>query len=151
MNKIYRIIATFFGAGYAPVMPGTVGTLASLPLYLVLRRLSLPGYLLASGLIIAIGTKASDVMETEWGHDPSRIVIDETAGLLITLVSRPSGIRQIVLGTLIFRILDILKPPPVGTLDKKVQGGIGVMADDIAAGAIGAGILYMIKRSGIIK
>jgi phosphatidylglycerophosphatase A len=143
-----RVIATFFGAGYFPKAPGTFATLATLPLYLILRRLPAPLYILSLGKLIVLGVITSDVMERQWGHDPSRVVIDEVCGLLITLISRPKGFKEIALGTALFRFFDIVKPPPVGTIDKKVKGGIGIMADDIAAGVISALILLMVRKKG---
>jgi phosphatidylglycerophosphatase A len=145
---VSRVIATFFGAGYFPKAPGTFATLATLPLYLILRRLPAPLYILSLGKLIVLGVIASDVMEKEWGHDPSRVVIDEVCGLLITLISRPKGFKEIALGTALFRFFDIVKPPPVGTIDKKVKGGIGIMADDIAAGVMSALILLMVRKKG---
>jgi phosphatidylglycerophosphatase A len=146
-----RVIATFFGAGYFPKAPGTFATLATLPLYFILRRLPAPLYLLSVGKLIVLGIIASDAMEKEWGHDPSRVVIDEVCGLLVTLISRPKGIKEIALGTALFRFFDIVKPPPVGTIDKKVKGGIGIMADDITAGAISALILLMVRKKGWLE
>ena len=147
-SVVSRTIATFFGAGYFPKAPGTFATLATLPLYLALRRLSAPVYLLALGKLIAIGTIASGIMEKEWGDDPSRVVIDEVCGLLVTLISRPKGLREIALGTALFRFFDIVKPPPVGIIDKKVKGGIGIMADDIAAGGLAALVLALVRKKG---
>jgi phosphatidylglycerophosphatase A len=143
-----RVIATFFGTGYFPKAPGSFATLATLPLYLLLRRLPAYLYILSLGKLIVLGVIASDVMEKEWGKDPSRVVIDEVCGLLVTLISRPRGFKEIALGTALFRFFDIVKPPPVGTIDKKVKGGIGIMADDIAAGVISALILHLLRRKG---
>jgi len=145
---INRTIATFFGTGYIPRAPGTAATLAALPLYLILRRLPAALYILSLGKLIVLGVIASDAMERQWGKDPSRVVIDEVCGLLITLISRPKGFKEIALGTALFRFFDIIKPPPVGTIDKRVKGGIGIMADDIAAGLISALILHIVRRKG---
>ena len=144
--NVCRIIATFFCAGYAPKAPGTVGTLATLPLYGILRRLSLPRYLLATTVLGLIGVFVSQKMEDLWGKDPSRVVIDEVVGLLITLVSRPKGWREIGLGVLLFRAFDIIKPPPVGYVDRHVAGGAGIMADDMIAGAISAFLLSLVSK-----
>jgi len=141
-------IATFFGAGFFPKAPGTFATLAALPLYLLLRRLSLVPYLLVVALITAIGVAVSGELEQEWGKDPSRIVIDEVCGLLVTLVSRPAGFRDIVLGTALFRFFDIVKPPPVGTIDRTIPGGVGIMADDLAAGVMSACLLRLMQKRG---
>jgi phosphatidylglycerophosphatase A len=143
-----RVIATFFGTGYFPKAPGTFATIATLPLYLILRRLPAPIYILFLAKLIALGVITSDIMEKQWGKDPSRVVIDEVCGLLVTLISRPKGFKEIALGTLLFRFFDIIKPFPVGIIDRKVKGGIGIMADDIAAGVISALILRLLSRKG---
>ena len=77
LDALCRVITTFFGAGYAPKVPGTVGTFAALPLYLLLRKLSLSRYLLATALITIAGVASSSRMERCWGKDPGRVVIDE--------------------------------------------------------------------------
>ncbi|HPI92649.1 MAG TPA: phosphatidylglycerophosphatase A [Deltaproteobacteria bacterium] len=143
-----KAIATFLGAGFFPKAPGTFATLATIPLYLITRRLSLPLYLAFIGKLFAAGVLASGSMEKEWGKDPSRVVIDEVCGLLVTLIERPAGFKEIALGTALFRFFDIVKPPPVGTLDRKLKGGLGIMADDIAAGILAALVLHVIRRRG---
>ena len=143
-----KAIATFFGVGYLPKVPGTFGTLAAIPLYLVLRRLPIFLYILILGKLIAVGIITSDIQEKQWGRDPSRVVIDEVCGLLVTLIARPIGFKEIALGTALFRLFDIIKPPPVGIIDRRIKGGIGIMADDLAAGAMSALILHVIRRRG---
>lgn len=145
------VLSTFFGAGLAPKAPGTVGTLAAVPLYLALRKLPLPLYLAFVAKLFAAGVVASGEMEREWGKDPSRVVIDEVCGLLVALVSRPKSVRAVIAGFVLFRIFDILKPPPVSTLEKRLDGGLGIMADDIAAGAMAAGVLAVAKRLGWLR
>ncbi len=90
-------------------------------------------------LVIAIvGIIASQAYQDETGdHDRSEIVIDEVAGFLITMALVPIHWKSIALGFILFRFLDILKPGPIGWLDKNLKGGAGVMADDIVAGIIG--------------
>jgi len=140
------MIATFFFIGFAPKAPGTAGTIAALPLYCILRRLSLPGYLFCIALLTVLGTAASHSMEKQWGKDPSKVVIDEVVGLLITLASRPKSWRNILIGTAVFRFFDIIKPPPIGYIDRHVSGGVGIMADDMAAGALSACIVALAAK-----
>jgi phosphatidylglycerophosphatase A len=147
-RSVTTIIATFFGAGYLPRAPGTFASIAALPLYLFLKRLPLMPYLLVVGALTSIGLVVSGRMEQEWGKDPSRVVIDEVCGLLVTLISRPAGFRDIALGTVLFRIFDIFKPPPIGIIDRKLPGGLGIMADDLAAGLVSACILHFIRKKG---
>jgi len=108
----------------------------------------LPLYVGIIGKLFVAGVVASGVVEKEWGKDPSRVVIDEVCGLLVTLVERPAGMKEIALGAALFRLFDIIKPPPVGTLDKNVKGGFGIMADDVAAGVMAALVLWVIRRTG---
>lgn len=131
------IVATFFGTGHVPKAPGTAATFATLPLYLFLRRLSLPWYLFSIALVILLGIFSSGRMEKRWGKDPGKVVIDEVAGTLITLSARPAGPGEIFLGMALFRVFDILKPPPVSSLER-LPGGTGIMADDVAAGILSA-------------
>jgi phosphatidylglycerophosphatase A len=145
-RNIMEVIATFFGAGNLPKAPGTFGTIAALPLYLVIRRLPFACYLAITALLTIIGAVAAGKMEHEWGKDPSRVVIDEVCGLLVTLISRPARLKDIIIGTALFRFLDIVKPPPVGTIDKRVPGGVGIMADDIAAGIMAALVLHLTRK-----
>jgi len=143
-DRVTPWIATFFGVGLVPVAPGTFGSLAALPVFLLIRRLQFKGYLAVIAVLSLMGLKASHTVEKQWGRDPSRVVIDEVVGMLLTLVSRPKGPASIVAGFLVFRALDIIKPPPVGTLDRTVGGGLGIMADDMAAGLMGALILTLL-------
>jgi len=145
-GRISPLVATFFGAGLAPKAPGTFGSLAAIPVFLLIRRLPLKGYLAVIFALFLSGLKAAHDAEKLWGKDPSRVVIDEVVGMLLTLINRPKGYIPILAAFLVFRALDILKPPPVGTLDRALSGGMGIMADDMAAGLIGALILAILQR-----
>jgi phosphatidylglycerophosphatase A len=151
MTGIYRSIATFWGAGNFPVAPGTVGSMATIPLYLIIRGLSLTWYLIVVGVFAVLGVLAAEAMEKEWGRDPSRVVIDEVVGMLLALAGRPKGLKDILYAFVLFRVFDIVKPPPVGTLDKGLHGGIGIMADDMAAGLLSALILKIMKVLGMVR
>lgn len=95
-------------------------------------------------LLAILGMWASEQYEQlKGGHDHQEIVIDEVVGILITMTLVPLTWQSVLAGFILFRALDILKPFPIGTLDKKVRGGMGVMADDMAAGII-ANILLQI-------
>lgn len=146
---VNRLVATFLGVGYAPVAPGTAGTFATVPLYFLLRKLSLPRYLLSIGVLAVLGISAASRMEPLWGKDPGRVVIDEVVGFLVTLVSRPKGIRDVLIGFVLFRFFDVVKPPPARNLEA-LPGGFGIMADDVAAGAMSAlalaGIRAFLKK-----
>ncbi len=143
-----RLVASFGGVGFAPKAPGTVGTLAALPLGWAL--LQAPWLLVAAiGSACVGGTVA--VQRAGGGADHGWIVIDEVAGLWITLLGLvglprlppPHGIGVAVgLGAAfgVFRLLDIIKPGPIGRIDRR-HDSLGVMGDDVAAGFVGAGLL----------
>lgn len=124
-----------FGSGLAPFAPGTFGTLAAIPLYLLCVDLSLEIY---SGLIIlgfAIGIYWCDFTSKTLGvHDHSGIVWDEIVGFFITMIAVPPTWINIVIGFALFRLFDIWKPWPIKLLDEKVNGGFGIMIDDVLAG-----------------
>jgi len=130
-----NFLALGFGSGLAPKAPGTFGTLAAVPLYLMMTSLSNNQYLLLTALISLVGIWICGTSAEILGvHDHSGIVWDEIAGFLITMYLAPSGWLWIVLGFIYFRIFDILKPWPISWLDKHVGGGFGIMIDDIVAG-----------------
>ncbi|WP_252178448.1 phosphatidylglycerophosphatase A [Endozoicomonas sp. 4G] len=123
------------GSGLSPVAPGTVGTLAAIPFYLMFQHLPLWNYLLVLAVSIVLGIWLCDKTSKDLGvHDHRGIVWDEFVGYWITMLAAPSGWEWIVVGFILFRIFDILKPWPIGWLDKQVHGGLGIMIDDIVAG-----------------
>lgn len=134
------LIATCFGAGALPKMPGTWGSLATLPLGVLLLVLG-GSWAVAAGAAVAffMGWWATArVLEKVDGSDPGYIVIDEVAGQLIVLAMVPPDVVHVAFALVVFRTFDILKPWPIGWLDRNVHGALGVMIDDIAAGAAGA-------------
>lgn len=130
-----HFLAFGFGSGLAPVAPGTFGTLAAIPLYLLMQGLSLPLYLIITAIVCVVGIwicgKSSEILGV---HDHSGIVWDEFAGYFVTMIAAPPGWLWIVIGFGLFRLFDIWKPWPISVLDKKVHGGFGIMVDDILAG-----------------
>lgn len=130
-----RLLACGFGSGAAPYAPGTVGTVAAIPLYLLLAPLPLQAYLLATALLFAVGVWACHVTARSFGvHDHGGIVWDEFIGYLLTMTAAPSGWQWPLLGFVLFRLFDILKPWPIRWLDRRIPGGLGIMLDDLAAG-----------------
>ena len=141
-NRGYRILiltlATWGGVGFLPFMPGTWGTLAALPLWYHLAQTGPWGYALGVAALIVLGLWVAGPAQEILGRtDHPAIVVDEVAGLLITLAGVPPTWEHAVLGLVIFRTLDILKPPPIRRLGEGGNGGLEVMADDVAAGVIG--------------
>lgn len=135
MTNPIHFLAFGFGSGLAPFAPGTFGTLIAIPLYLLMLNLSFSMYLLLVAIVCIIGVWICDKSSKMLGvHDHSGIVWDEFAGFFITMLAAPAGWIWIVAGFALFRLFDIWKPWPISWLDKKVEGGLGIMVDDIVAG-----------------
>ncbi|OFZ31649.1 MAG: phosphatidylglycerophosphatase [Bdellovibrionales bacterium RIFCSPHIGHO2_01_FULL_40_29] len=145
ITKILILIATFFNIGRVSKAPGTVATVATIPLWWLLAQTGPLIYMTSVILLVALGIAAAQVYEAQsTTHDSQEIVIDEVVGFLITMTWLPITWQSLVFGFVIFRFLDIVKPPPIRQLDQKVGGGLGVMIDDIAAGLIGSLILQTV-------
>ncbi len=124
-----------FGSGLAPWAPGTFGTLAALPLYLLMQPLPLAAYLLITLLAMLVGFYLCGETARALGvHDHSGIVWDEIVGFMITMAAVPLDWKWIIVGFVLFRFFDIVKPWPIKWIDSKVSGGIGIMLDDVLAG-----------------
>lgn len=135
-QKVIVFFASGCGVGFIKGAPGTYGTLVALPLYWLLRGETFPlSYALIVLILALIGvplcTHADRTFQTQ---DNSKIVFDEIVGYLITMLWIPLSLETAAIGFILFRLLDIVKPPPISTLEKRLPGGLGVMADDIAAG-----------------
>ena len=136
LKNPYHLLAFGFGSGLAPVAPGTFGTLAAVPFYLLMAQLPLAGYLAVLALVILAGIPICGRTSRDLGvHDHGGIVWDEFAGFLLTMTAAPLAWQWLVAGFLLFRLFDILKPWPIGWLDRRVGGGLGIMLDDLLAGA----------------
>ncbi|NOZ37828.1 MAG: phosphatidylglycerophosphatase A [Gammaproteobacteria bacterium] len=132
-----------FGSGLFPVAPGTAGTLAAIPLYLLLAKLDLTAYLAVTLLLFALGVYLCELTSRELGGlDHPAIVWDEIVGYLITMIGAPPKIEWLIAGFLLFRVFDILKPWPIRVLDRRIKGGLGIMLDDVLAGIFAALILH---------
>jgi phosphatidylglycerophosphatase A len=152
LNTLSKAIATAFGAGYSPIAPGTCGTAVAVPLAYALATLPIWQYAAVVTGLTVIAIWAADRADRAWGtHDSGRIVIDEVVGYLATvaLVTRAHW-APLAVGFVVFRALDILKPPPIGWLDENLPGGYGVVLDDLAAGILGMGILVALDRFGAL-
>ena len=125
-----------FGSGLSPVAPGTMGTLVAVPLYLVLSHyLSQTGYAIVTCVVMFVGIYLCEKTTRALGvHDHPAIVWDEIAGYFITLLFVPVTFFHVVLGFVLFRLFDIVKPWPVSVIDSRMKGGLGVMLDDVIAG-----------------
>ena len=138
------LIATCFGAGLVRWAPGTVASALALPLAWLLRSYTgTLGLAVATLVLIAIGIWAAGACERRTGtRDSSAIVIDEVAGQFVALLLVPPTIALYAVGFVLFRLFDVVKPWPISLLDRRVKGGLGVMLDDIVAGALAAVLLW---------
>ena len=130
-------LALGLGSGLSPKAPGTAGTAMTIPLFLLIQDLPLMIYATITLLITILGIWICSYSSTKLGvHDHPAIVIDEVAGFLITMFAAPSGWQWILAGFILFRFFDALKPWPISWLDKNVNGGFGIMIDDVVAGLV---------------
>jgi len=138
-------MATGFGVGYSPVAPGTLGTLVAIPVYYFLSNISSPIYEITLIGFFFLSVWISENAEIFFGKkDDQRIVIDEMMGFLITMLWVPKTMRFIIIGFLLFRFFDILKPFPIRRLEGRHRGGFGVVLDDVMAGVYGNIILHFL-------
>ncbi|MCL9782178.1 phosphatidylglycerophosphatase A [Vibrio sp. S4M6] len=151
LKNPWHLFATGFGSGLSPIVPGTMGTIASIPFYLLLVQLPAPAYYLVVVLACVIGIKICQVTSDDMGvHDHGSIVWDEFAGYWITMLVVPYlhintlDWRWVVAGFVIFRFFDMVKPWPISWLDKRVGGGFGIMVDDILAGIMSLIVLTLV-------
>jgi phosphatidylglycerophosphatase A len=144
MRRLAVWFATAGGLGYAPVAPGTVGSAAGLLIYFLTAHWSLPAQAaLAAGVTLA-GVWASSLAAQYFERsDPSQVVIDEVAGQLVTLLGTGVGWAGALLGFVLFRAFDIVKPWPANRLES-LHGGVGIMADDIMAAIYCCAILHAV-------
>jgi phosphatidylglycerophosphatase A len=153
MAWLARAIATWFGCGYSPKAPGTVGTLGTLPLCYVLSRQSTLVYWAVTIVITALGVWASTRYAADAGEeDPQAVVIDEVSGTLIAVgLALGGGPLAALLAVVLFRVFDIWKPGPIDNA-QNLPRGWGIMADDVlaglAAGLVAAALTPWLPRLG---
>lgn len=144
-NRFHKLIATAGGLGYSPKAPGTVGALGACAVALLLQLSPYYTVLLAvlTLLFLVLGIIAANKLEAEWGEDSSRIVIDEVVGLWISILFIPKGWWYVLIGFVLFRFFDIVKPLFIKRMEY-FKAGWGVMMDDVLAGIYSNIILQVI-------
>lgn len=141
-------LATGFGSGYFPVAPGTAGSVVGLAMAWALGNKSFFLILFLSVLLLGIGIYVSGAAGQIWKvSDPSRVVIDEIVGMLVTMIGIPVTGYYLCLGFLLFRLFDVWKPFPANLFEIKFEKGWGVMADDVMAGIYGNIVMHLVVRS----
>ncbi|MBK9294354.1 MAG: phosphatidylglycerophosphatase A [Oligoflexia bacterium] len=160
MNLIVKLLATGFGVGYIPWGPGTYGTFLAVPLFVFITGTqniqSLLFIFFFTVLAVIVSTFAGQIFSKDIHQDDAtkknnfddkRIVIDEIAGFLVATCWLPVTWQTIALAVPIFRTLDIFKPGPIGFVERRIKGGLGVVADDIVAGIITNIILQIVYNT----
>ncbi len=143
MTRLAILLSTFGYVGYFPIAPGTAGSAAALALFALLTWVA-PSvavlYVLEAVVVLVLffaGTWSGTVVERHLGTtDPGQVVLDEVVGMVLTIAFMPVGVKIALLGFLVFRVLDIVKPFPASRLER-LPGGLGIMADDAMAGVYG--------------
>lgn len=144
-----HLLAFGFGSGLSPKAPGTVGTFAALPFWLLISPLGLYLQLLVITVAFLLGIYLCDKTSRDLNvHDHGGIVWDEFVGVWVTLMFVPSSWLGVFAAFLVFRFFDILKPWPIKWLDKHVHGGFGIMIDDLIAGLF-SGLLLLVFFSWV--
>ena len=134
MNQLAVILATFGYVGYFPIAPGTAGSAVGLIFVWAMSTLSLAGQIAAILVVTVLAMVAADIVAKSVGlKDPGIIVADEIAGMMVTMVALPFTLTSVVLGFVLFRVMDVVKPPPARQFEN-FKGGVGVVADDLMAG-----------------
>lgn len=148
-SRIAWTVATWFGCGLVPLAPGTAGSLAAIPVFLLLRRGGPVLVIVAAAVLSLVGVwAAGHVVRATKQRDPQVVVVDEVAGMLITLLPSTHGWPSIALGFVLFRMFDQFKPWPARRLES-LPGGWGVVMDDVAAGVWGALALHGLHLLGM--
>ena len=149
-NKINfnKIIITFFGVGLLPIAPGTFGSLAGLLLGIIAFSINNIAIFILIPILFVTGIICSNIHQNKTGKkDDSIIVIDEVVGQLIAMIYAKDNIELIIISFIIFRIFDIIKPWPASYADKKIDGGLGVMLDDVFCRTL---CCYSYNRNGVL-
>jgi phosphatidylglycerophosphatase A len=150
------LVATLFGIGRLRPGPGTWGSAATIVLWaalddLVAPSLRTPLALTIAAAVVLTGIPAATRVARGTGtKDPQFVVIDEVAGQLVALIAVPLGWKSFLAGFILFRVFDILKPPPVRQLEALPEGA-GIVLDDVAAGLYALGIMHLLLHFGLLR
>jgi len=151
MRKLIVFLATAGYAGFVPVAPGTAGSLVGLTLawaifggfWQIPWQIAVPGFVVLFVFACWISGRAEEIFNQP---DSSHIVIDEVLGMVATMFQNPVDRRHLIIGFVLFRLFDIVKPFPAGLIDRQMRGGAGVMLDDLAAAIYSNIVLRVVAR-----
>ncbi len=150
VNGLAWMLSLWFGCGLVPYAPGTAGTLGALPLYWWVRPYGLVALASTAAVVSVAGVWSSSRVARASGlKDPQFICVDEVAGVLVTLLGAPPSATGVLAGFLLFRIFDWIKPFPARAFER-LPGGLGIVCDDLAAGAWGAAVLLALRAVGLL-
>lgn len=150
LADVRHFLALGLGSGLSPKAPGTAGTLMAVPFYLLMQGMPLWSYLLLLVIAFILGVWLCEVTARHLGvHDHPGIVWDEFVGYWLTMAAAPQGWQWVVLGFVLFRLFDIIKPWPIRQADHRLGGGFGIMFDDVLAGIYAWLALQLITRFAV--
>ncbi len=146
LDRLALCLSTWFGAGLLPLAPGTFGSLAGLPLAAAISLLELWLKTLVAVVFLALAVWSADIHSAVSGRrDPPQAVIDEVAGLIVSVSFFPFSWFNMTAGFILFRLFDIMKPPPIKAIEG-LEGGIGIVGDDLVAGIYAMGVLLVLRQ-----
>ncbi len=143
INFFEKFIGSGFYTGYFPIASGTVGSLAAIVIYLIPGFENLLIIIPATLIFMAYGIFVGTKFENQYGKDPSECTVDEVVGTWISLIALPKTLWIIVAAFFLWRILDIIKPPPARNLER-LKGGLGIMIDDVISGLYTLIIMHLV-------
>jgi phosphatidylglycerophosphatase A len=151
LRRPHQFLALGYGLGMAPKAPGTVGTLGALPFIFLTHSWPIWAQIVVALVMCLVGFWACGKTANDLGvHDHPAIVWDEVAGFYITMLFAPLSWQALVVVFILFRFFDIAKPGPIRMLDKRLHGGLGIMADDILAGIFSLICLQALIKTGYV-
>ncbi len=132
-ERLAFALATGFGSGYSPIAPGTAGSAVGLVFVWGMSYLNLPGQIAAVVVVSVLSIIAADIVARSTGlKDPGLVVADEIAGMMLTMIAIPFTLKTALIGFILFRVMDVVKPPPARQFER-FKGGVGIVADDLMA------------------
>lgn len=143
INFFEKLLGSGFYTGFSPIVSGTVGSLAAIAIYLIPGFENLYVIVPAALIFFVYGVFVGDKFEIQYGKDPSECTIDEIVGTWISLIGLPKTIWIVTITFVIWRILDIVKPPPARNIEK-IKGGLGIMLDDVISGIYTLFIMHLV-------